>query len=125
MLLVRCLSEPKYCKPAKAAVAFTVGLSCAHAGIRMFGQIQLSRQQAADHDSLIFVRRNPYLWSTDALTPAGKAFIQNSNLTTLLQNLTGVSLDCPFLTPSSTKCPQAVVDSIQVPVGQLWTIWSP
>ena len=84
---------------------------------------QLSVQTPCSHDAdrhrLSSACRNPYLWSDEALTPAGKAFIQDNNLTTLLANLTGVALDCPLLTPSSTKCPRPAVDSIQVRAEQL------
>ena len=59
--------------------------------------------------------RNPDLWNESTLTPAGKAFIQNTTLTSLLASVGGgIRLDCPFLVPNAPGCPPPSVGSIQV-----------
>ena len=51
------------------------------------------------------------------LTPAGKAFVQNTNLSSLVASVdNGRMLDCPFLVPNAPGCPPLAVASIQVRV---------
>ena len=59
--------------------------------------------------------RNPDLWNESTLTPAGKAFIQRTNLSSLLASVgSGPMLDCPLMVPNAPGCPPPAVGSIQV-----------